>query len=70
MREPYSDLTRKLIRDGLQKSEEGAMRQREDIHGPLRLMASAEGYVMVRRPGCVPFVLREQDWLQLRERAA
>jgi hypothetical protein len=27
----------------------------EDRHGPARLMAVAEGYAMMRRPGSMPF---------------
>ncbi len=27
-----------------------------DQHGPVRIMAIADGYAMVRRPGCMPFV--------------
>ncbi len=33
--------------------------------GRLRYMAHAKGYVMVRRPGCIPFVMDEKDWLAL-----
>lgn len=33
--------------------------------GKLRLMATAEGYVMVRRPGCMPFVMAAKDWEKL-----
>jgi hypothetical protein len=29
------------------------------------LMARASGYVMVRKPGCVPFVMGEKDWLSM-----
>jgi hypothetical protein len=28
-----------------------------DIHGQVRVMAVADGYVMARRPGCGPFVV-------------
>lgn len=28
---------------------------------PVRVMATAEGYAMVRRKGCVPFVCREKE---------
>ena len=28
----------------------------------VRLMAWADGYCMVRRPGCAPFVVTYQDW--------
>lgn len=61
-----SDLTRKLVADGLFRN------QRADSLGPLRILARAEGYVMVRRPGCVPFVITETSWnaMQLRGRAA
>lgn len=34
-------------------------------HGPIRLMAEAEGHCMVRRPGCVPFVITSKEWLAL-----
>jgi hypothetical protein len=27
----------------------------------VRVMARAEGYAMVRRPGCIPFAVREKD---------
>lgn len=26
-------------------------------------MANAKGYVMARRPGCIPFVITEKQWL-------
>lgn len=29
----------------------------------LTYMAHAKGYVMVRRPGCIPFVISEKLWL-------
>jgi hypothetical protein len=35
---------------------------RSDAHGTLRYMAHANGYVMVRRPGRLPFVLPEKEW--------
>jgi hypothetical protein len=38
---------------------------RRDPTGPIRLMAEADGYVMVRRPGCLPFVLSAANWLAL-----
>lgn len=31
----------------------------------IRFMARADGWVMVRRPGCTPFVLSEQTWMDL-----
>ena len=36
-----------------------------DYYGSIRKMASADGYVMVRRPGCTPFIMSEQAWLSL-----
>jgi hypothetical protein len=27
-----------------------------DAHGPMRVIAIADGYAMCRRPGCIPFV--------------
>jgi hypothetical protein len=32
---------------------------------PLRLMARSDGYVMVRHPQAIPFVMREADWRAL-----
>lgn len=29
--------------------------------GPITVMAKADGYVMVRRPGCAPFVLSVRE---------
>jgi hypothetical protein len=40
-------------------------RKRQDSIGPLRLLAKAEGWCMVRRPGCAPFVMHEKEWTQL-----
>lgn len=34
-----------------------------DEHGEIRVMAVADGYVMVRRPGCLPFVLSVKEFL-------
>jgi hypothetical protein len=31
--------------------------RRQDAHGPIRVMAVAEGYAMVRRPHASPFIL-------------
>lgn len=33
--------------------------------GPIRAMACANGYVMARRPHCVPFVMSVKEWLAL-----
>jgi len=38
---------------------------RHDDLGRLRLMASAEGYVMVRRPGALPFLMTVKEWADL-----
>lgn len=32
------------------------------INGPIKRMAEADGYVMVRRPGCTPFILSRKEW--------
>lgn len=39
--------------------------RRRDHIGQLRLMAGTEGYVMVRRPGCMPFVITAKEWEKL-----
>jgi hypothetical protein len=33
--------------------------------GESRYMAHADGYVMVRRPHCMPYVMAEKEWLAL-----
>ena len=33
--------------------------------GRVRLMARSGGYVMVRRPRCIPFVLTEKEWARM-----
>jgi hypothetical protein len=30
--------------------------------GPVTFIAAAEGYAMIRRPGCAPFVVPVKDW--------
>lgn len=30
--------------------------------GPVRFMTAAEGYVMVRRKGCMPIIITTKDW--------
>lgn len=35
--------------------------------GPVTFMAAADGYVMVRRPGCLPFVVPVRDWNEWEE---
>lgn len=39
---------------------------RWDEPGEVRIMALAEGYAMVRRKGCMPFIVSEKD-LHLKE---
>lgn len=34
-----------------------------DGAGKCVLMAFADGYIMARRPGCVPFVMRVKAWM-------
>lgn len=38
---------------------------RQDWYGVIFLMAYADGYVMVRRPGCFPFAMKEKTWKAL-----
>lgn len=61
----HSPLTSRLIVEGLD-----ARNLRPEAHGPLRFMVSADGYVMARRPDCVPVVITETEWRKLQERAA
>ena len=35
------------------------------LGGRVRYMAHADGYVMARRPGCIPFVVAQREWLSL-----
>ena len=30
-----------------------------------RFMAEADGWVMVRRPGCIPYTIFKRDWMKL-----
>ena len=39
--------------------------RRYDESGPIVAMAVAKGYVMARRPKCVPFVLSVKAWFKL-----
>jgi hypothetical protein len=41
------------------------LRIRYDETGKLRMIASSEGYVMVRRSGARPFVMDGKAWLAL-----
>ncbi len=36
-----------------------------DHHGKIVFMARSCGYVMARRPRCIPFVLSEKEWRKL-----
>lgn len=38
---------------------------RYDRHGAIAIMTSANGYHMVRRPRCFPFVMSEKEWFKL-----
>lgn len=40
----------------------GQRNLRHDQHGDIKFMAEADGYVMCRRPGCMPFVLSKKSW--------
>jgi len=39
--------------------------ERYDRKGPIRKMAEADGYAMVRRPGCAPWVMDIKQWNSL-----
>ncbi len=39
--------------------------EREDTYGPMRLIALAEGHVMARRKGGVPFVVPIDEWVEI-----
>ena len=46
-----------------------ARRIREERYQPsgvVRLMAEADNWVMVRRPGCVPFTMMRKEWDAMR----
>lgn len=38
---------------------------RYDQIGPVKFMARVDGYVMCRRPRCMPFVMWGKDWDKL-----
>lgn len=50
----------------LWKEDEDFKADRERGAFRVRYMAHADGYVMARRPGAVPFVLGEKEWRALR----
>jgi hypothetical protein len=35
---------------------------RYDQHSKFTIMAIANGWIMARRPDCMPFVVKEVDW--------
>lgn len=39
--------------------------QEQGDGGRVRLMVRSGGYVMVRRPGAMPFVLTEKEWARM-----
>lgn len=39
--------------------------ERQDYYGILYLMAEADGWVMVRRPSCMPFTMTRREWDKL-----
>lgn len=41
---------------------------RYDHLGKMKLMATADGYVMARRPYCKPFVVTLEYWMKLSEK--
>lgn len=38
---------------------------RADDGGKITLMVRSGGWVMVRRPGCIPYTMHEKDWCKL-----
>lgn len=38
---------------------------RFDKHGKVKMMAMIDGYVLCRRPNCMPFVLSWKEWIKL-----
>lgn len=34
-------------------------------YGKIKLMAVADGYCMVRKPGCLPYVMSVKEWQRL-----
>ncbi len=38
---------------------------RVDGRGRVTYLAHGKGYVMIRRPGCIPFTLPEKEWRAL-----
>lgn len=47
------------------RREQADFRRDRYENGRLRYLAHADGYVMVRRPHAVPYVIRESKWRQL-----
>ena len=42
------------------------MKERKyDQHGEVVFMAQADGWIMVRRPRCVPFTMTKNEWSAL-----
>lgn len=39
--------------------------ERYDKTGKIRIMTSADGYCMCRRPGAIPFVMKIKEWEKL-----
>lgn len=44
---------------------DGLDNMRFDKIGRIRLMAYAEKYALVRRPGCIPFVMPWDEWVAM-----
>lgn len=57
-------MSRKNLLDLREKVAAGALvKMPYDHHSGIRIMAWAEGYAMVRRPGCIPFIQHRSDLL-------
>jgi hypothetical protein len=53
----------KSLRDARRRDELVADRRLDNTR--VRFMAEADGYVMVRKPHCVPFIMQTSEWLRL-----
>lgn len=49
----------------MKKFEKVDVRPAYDRHGKLLYMCRSGGYVMVKRPRCMPFVLTLKDWSKM-----
>lgn len=60
-------MAKETERSSRQRAPEPIPKRRHDGISELRLMAEAEGYVMIRRKGATPFVKTTKWWLSQEE---